>query len=197
MSHRQRKRKTNAIGVALSLLYGGLIVGAMIAELGMDMDGIWWPFTVPSFMVMLFHLSCAFLPFQDRPSRSALGTAMADRVQGFRDYLATIEADSIRAEEDLGIFSAYLPWAAAFDITDRWNSVFQQLEAEGRWSPDLISDGLTVLTIGDDINQSFASTFNDMTSSMMTSMMEAASSTSSASDVGSSGGSGGGGGGSW
>ena len=61
---------------------------------------------------------------------------MTDQVRGFRDYLATIEAEQIQIEEDLDIFSTYLSWAAAFGIVDRWVTLFEQLEAEGRWSPD-------------------------------------------------------------
>ena len=134
-----------------------------------------------------------------RPPRSALGTAVTDQVRGFRDYLATIEAEQIQIEEDLDIFSAYLSWAAAFGIVDRWVTLFERLEAEGRWSPDPM--WYPLYGYGYHHNRSFTSAFNDMTEAMSSSMTAAASSSTSSSSSGfssgSSGGFGGGGGGSW
>lgn len=115
--------------------------------------------------------------------------------------MATIKAEQIQIEEDLDIFSAYLSWAAAFGIVDRWVTLFERLEAEGRWSPDPMWYPLYGYGYGYHHNQSFASAFNDMTEAMSSSMTAAASSSTSSSSSGfssgSSGGFGGGGGGSW
>lgn len=68
--------------------------------------------------------------------RSPAGRAVADQLIGFRQYLATAEADQLRFEEGEDIFSKYLPWAIAFDLADRWQRVCAQLVAAGRITPD-------------------------------------------------------------
>ncbi len=70
-----------------------------------------------------------------RGQRTALGTALTDQAEGFREYLGTAEADQIRFEEGQDIFSQYLPWAIAFDLTDRWVLICEQLIAAGRIAP--------------------------------------------------------------
>ena len=69
-----------------------------------------------------------------RGRRSATGRAYTDQVAGFRNYLATAEADQLRFEEGEDIFSRYLPWAVLFDLTGRWTGVCRQLVAQGRLS---------------------------------------------------------------
>ncbi|MBO0812031.1 MAG: DUF2207 domain-containing protein, partial [Microlunatus sp.] len=46
-----------------------------------------------------------------RGQRTADGRAVCDHVDGFKQYLATAEADQLRFEEGQDIFSRYLPWA--------------------------------------------------------------------------------------
>lgn len=67
-----------------------------------------------------------------RGQRSAVGRAVDDQALGFRQYLATAEADQLRFEEGEDIFSRYLPWAIAFDLADRWQKVCQTLVSQGR-----------------------------------------------------------------
>lgn len=64
--------------------------------------------------------------------RTPVGRALTDRTEGFREYLATAEADQLRFEEGEDIFSRYLPWAISFDLADRWARVCQDLVAAGR-----------------------------------------------------------------
>jgi len=68
----------------------------------------------------------------NRGQRSALGRAYTDQIVGFRDYIATAEADQIKFEEGQDIFSQYLPWAVIFDLTDRWTKLCAQLVQMGR-----------------------------------------------------------------
>ena len=72
------------------------------------------------------------MPRIKRGKRSAAGRAMLDRVEGFRTYLTTAEADQLRFEEGEDIFSRYLPWAIIFGVTNRWQMLCQQLVADGR-----------------------------------------------------------------
>ncbi|CEH05423.1 Hypothetical membrane protein [Propionibacterium freudenreichii] len=67
-----------------------------------------------------------------RGTRTAMGRAYTDQVQGFEEYLKTAEADQLKFEEGQDIFSQYLPWAIAFGIADRWASLCEQLVAQGR-----------------------------------------------------------------
>lgn len=74
-----------------------------------------------------------------RGQRTALGRALTDQGEGFRQYLATAEADQIRFEEGEDIFSKYLPWAISFGLADRWARICQQLVDAGRL-PDIQPD---------------------------------------------------------
>lgn len=90
-------------------------------------------------------------PFAGARRRSALGSALAAQSAGFRLYLATAEANQLRHEEGAGVFSRYLPWAAAYGLTERWVGVFKEA-ARGlddpalalAWSHDLAWTGLNV-----------------------------------------------------
>ncbi len=65
------------------------------------------------------------------PARTAAGSAVLAQTQGFRLYLATAEADQLRFEEGEDLFSRYLPYAIAFDLTQRWARVFAEMAARG------------------------------------------------------------------
>jgi uncharacterized membrane protein YgcG len=69
------------------------------------------------------------------PARTADGTAVLAQTLGFRQYLATAEANQLRFEEGEDIFSRYLPYAIIFGLTDRWARVFAELAAQGRQVP--------------------------------------------------------------
>ncbi len=67
-----------------------------------------------------------------RGQRTPDGRAVCDQVEGFRQYLATAEAEQLQFEEGQDIFSRYLPWAIAFDLADRWQRICQRLVDLGR-----------------------------------------------------------------
>jgi uncharacterized membrane protein YgcG len=69
--------------------------------------------------------------------RSALGHAVDVQLRGFKLYIATAEADQIRFEEGIDVFSRYLPWATAFGEADHWTGVFADLAKEGRYNASL------------------------------------------------------------
>ena len=71
-----------------------------------------------------------------RGQRTPEGRAWTDQVEGFRDYIATAEADQLRFEEGEDIFSRYLPWAIVFGLAERWSKVCGDLVAMGRL-PDM------------------------------------------------------------
>ena len=69
------------------------------------------------------------------PGRTAVGRAYYEQVRGFRQFLATADAERLDWEQKQDIFSEYLPWAIALGVADRWTLTFEQLVAEGRYTP--------------------------------------------------------------
>ncbi|MPV37205.1 DUF2207 domain-containing protein [Georgenia subflava] len=65
-------------------------------------------------------------------ARTATGRALYEQARGFRLYVSTAEADQVRFEEGIDVFSRYLPYAMVFDEAERWSAIFAQLAAQGR-----------------------------------------------------------------
>jgi hypothetical protein len=136
------------------------------------------------------------------PARTGKGSAVLARVQGFRLYIASAEAEQIRFLERENIFSEFLPYAIVFGLTTRWARVFATLgtvpETELYWY-----GGAGGFPAGHDMSQ-FGRTigaFTTATAGVIATAPVSTSSTSGASGFGgggfSGGGAGGGGGGSW
>lgn len=66
-----------------------------------------------------------------RGSRSALGSALVDQIEGFRTYLATAEEDELRFDAHHDVYARYLSWAVSFDVADRWRRVNRQALSRG------------------------------------------------------------------
>jgi len=62
-----------------------------------------------------------------RIGRTAVGTVMRQQAEGFRLYLATAEAGQLRAEEEAGRVTQYLPYAIVMGLADRWRGVVDEL----------------------------------------------------------------------
>lgn len=137
--------------------------------------------------LLLFFLTSRFI------RRSEQGKATLRETRGFKLYLETAEANQIRFEEGVDIFSRYLPWAIAFDVADRWVKVFQQLADEGRYDM-----GAAAWYVGGtDFGMSSFDGLGNIDSAMSASLSSASSSSSGGSGGGGGGGFGGGGGGGW
>lgn len=63
--------------------------------------------------------------------RTPEGFALYAQTRGFEKYLSTAEADQLRFEEGVDIFSRYLPWAISFGVAERWTRLFEELAARG------------------------------------------------------------------
>jgi hypothetical protein len=79
------------------------------------------------------------------PARTAKGHASKVRAEGFALYLRTAEAEQISAEERLGVFSRYLPFAIVLGAATHWSSVFGDSIAAGLAT----GGGLDWLTVAD------------------------------------------------
>lgn len=174
------------------LIVGGILAGA---SMGNGQQGLALLFAGFAVAGLILRLSARAMP-----GRTAKGSAMHQRVQGFKRYLETAEAEQLRFEAGEDIFSRYLPYAMVFGVVDKWAKVFSDL-AESRG----VSSHTMYWYVG-----SSATDFGHLGASM-SNFSSAAGSTMSAtqSSGGSSGGSsgfsggssggggGGGGGGSW
>ncbi|NLE98874.1 MAG: DUF2207 domain-containing protein [Propionibacterium sp.] len=125
--------------------------------------------------------------------RTPQGSAMLAQARGFELYLRTAEADQIKFEEGIDVFSRYLPYAMIFGVADRWAKIFSQLEAAGQYRTDTswwLADMYVTPFYFSTMMSSFSSSF---TGAMSTSASSYAASQASSGSSGGSGFSGGGG----
>jgi uncharacterized membrane protein YgcG len=174
-------------GVGLILL--GIAVGVALAFVGFGLVGL--AGVVLGVALIVLHNKFG--------RRTAEGSAVLAQARGFELYLSTAEADQIRFEEGIDVFSRYLPYAIIFGVTDRWVKVFEKLAADGLYTAD--TGWYLGPTSGYYFPIGFVSSMNSLSTTMSSSMMSAATAASSGSSGGSGfsggGGFGGGGGGGW
>ena len=115
-------------GVAALVIAGGGVVGILAAA-----------------MFVATGVVAAFGP-RRRVPRTGAGTATRIQALGFKQYLATAEAEQIRFEEAENIFSRYLPYAMVFGVADHWVKIFRELAIERNveWDIDWIDVGADV-----------------------------------------------------
>ena len=77
-------------------------------------------------------LSGIFLLFgaHAMPRRTAKGTAMVRRIQGFRTYIETAEVQEAKFQEQENLFSRYLPYAIVFGAVEKWAQRFEGLDQQ-------------------------------------------------------------------
>lgn len=202
--YRDVKRKgwfrTNPVTAKLGWLVGGVVAAGVGVALTINLAlfGYGWigvPLVIAG--VILAIMSFFF------SGRSAEGSAVLAQGKGFELYLKTAEADQLRWEEGQDIFSRYLPFAITFDCAKRWTRLFQQLEAQGRYSfNDLgwyygYGYGYNIAAISD-LGADMAGLASSIGDSMRSAQIAAASSSvGSGSGFSGGGGFGGGGSGAW
>jgi len=98
-----------ALAIVLALTIGWGLLGAAVVVVGV----------------------VALLLARTMPARTAEGTAVLAQTLGFQTYLRTAEADQLKFEEGVDIFSRYLPYAIAFGVAERWAQVFADLARQG------------------------------------------------------------------
>jgi len=129
------------------------------------------------------------------PQRTAKGTAVLRRTEGFRRFINESEKERARFAEKKNLFSEYLPYAIVFGATGKWAAAFAGLDDQ---PPDtsswyIASTPFTFLAFSSAIDG-----FTVSTSGTLTSTPPSTSGSSGFSGGGfSGGGAGGGGGGSW
>ncbi|MDN5725871.1 MAG: DUF2207 domain-containing protein, partial [Propionibacteriales bacterium] len=128
--YKRNPQSTRSRWIALGVLV--LLAGAGLAVL----LGIGFGLALIGVGVALVGLLICILAFW-APSRTALGTAALQQALGFKEYIKTAEADQIRFEEGIDVFSRYLPYAIAWDLADRWAKVFEELAQTRGYDSDM------------------------------------------------------------
>ena len=177
--------RAGAVGAGVGLILVGAGVGYLLGFLGLGLIGLAGVLTGLAVLVMNGKFG----------RRTALGSAMLAQAKGFQLYLTTAEADQIKFEEGIDVFSRYLPYAIVFGVAERWARVFEQLAAQGRYTPDTTWYGGTVY--GPFPGSAFASSLDRLAGTMSSAMQSATAASSGGSGFSGGGGFGGGGGGGW
>ncbi|AKT51462.1 DUF2207 domain-containing protein [Arsenicicoccus sp. oral taxon 190] len=120
-----------------ALIFAWMFFGAGSFAGALASDGVaGFDLPVPSLMVAAAGLLS--VPFIMRwlvkklPARTADGSAVLEQTKGFREYLLTAEAEQIKYDEALDIFSRYLPYAVVFGVADRWARIFARVAEMAR-----------------------------------------------------------------
>ncbi|AZZ39002.1 DUF2207 domain-containing protein [Acidipropionibacterium jensenii] len=182
--------RMKSLGAGLGIALLGVVIAVAGAFVGWGLLGV---------PVLLIGIVMGVAGMMRSPGRTAKGTAVLDQIKGFRLYLTTAEADQIKFEEGIDVFSRYLPWATVFGVADRWVKIFQDLEARGIYHGNYGWYGGDSMAFNAGFAYGFSSSLNDMNAAMASSMEAAGTSSTSSSGGGFSGGGGfgGGGGGGW
>jgi len=171
----------------IGLVIAGVGVGLLLGLVGWGLLGLAGVITGVGVLIMNNKFG----------ARTADGSAVLAQAKGFELYLTTAEADQIKFEEGIDVFSRYLPYAMVFGVAERWTKVFEQLAARGAYSfPTYWYVGYYGgLGMGE-----LSSSMNALTNSISSSLQAAtaaSNATSGGSGFSGGGGFGGGGGGGW
>lgn len=173
-----------AFGAGIVLVAAGVGVGFLFGLFGWGLVGVAGVVT-----------GLAVIALNNRfGSRTASGSAVLAQTRGFELYLRTAEADQIRFEEGIDVFSRYLPYAIMFGVAERWTKVFSELADQGRYTfstPWYYGYGYGFAY------HNFASSLDSLSGAMTSSLQSATAATSGGSGFSGGGGFGGGGGGGW
>ncbi len=126
--------KSNPATAQLAPLALGVMFLVVAGAAGLFLTQIGWGLAALPFAVLGLGLILMSGRFR---TRTALGSAVLAETKGFELYLRTAEANQIRFEEGIDVFSRYLPYAMVFGVADRWANVFAELGAMGRYEPNL------------------------------------------------------------
>ena len=177
-------------------------LGVAALGVGIGFIGAWFGWGLLGLSGIIVGLVIA-LSARKFSARTAEGSAALAQTKGFELYLTTAEANQIKFEEGIDVFSRYLPYAVIFGVTDRWVKVFKDLEQAGVYMADTRWYGGTNFNMFDAwmLSNALNSLTHSMSTAMTSSMVSAATSGTSGSFGGSGfsggGGFGGGGGGGW
>jgi uncharacterized membrane protein len=173
-------------------------LGVLVLVLGVGLTILLAAFTHAALLGIPVIVAGVLLTFGAywMPQRTAKGTAVLRRTEGFRRFIDESEKERARFAEQQNLFSEYLPYAIVFGATEKWARAFAGLDDR---PPDtsgwyVSNHAFTFLAFSSAIDSFTVSTSGTLTSTPPSS---SSSGSSGFSGGGFSGGGGGGGGGSW
>jgi uncharacterized protein (TIGR04222 family) len=183
-----RKTRAAAYAIGVLVLLGAALVTVLLAVF--SHLGILGLALIPGAIALLV-VAGRF------PARTGRGSAVLSRIEGFRLYIATAEAEQLKFQEREQIFSRYLPYAIVFGLAERWAGIFARLGAQAPGASNGLywytgQPGWSLLYFTASIGS-----FTTTTTGSIASTPPSASGGSGFSGGFSGGGGGGGGGGSW
>lgn len=183
--------RANPSHVRAGALVGGVLLVALGVGVGLLAGLVGWGLI--GLAVILAGLAVMVRSNRFR-RRTATGSAVLAQTKGFELYLTTAEAEQIKFEEGIDVFSRYLPYAIVFGVAERWTKIFQQLADEGRYTFNPYwYVGYGYMPRIDELSSSL----NQLGSTVSSSLQAATAATSGGSGFSGGGGFGGGGGGTW
>jgi len=171
-----------------------VVIGSLALSAGIALTIVLATFTKLGLLGIPFALGGLLLLIGAKwmPARTAKGTAMTRRVNGFRIVIEKAEEHMSKWAEQENVFTRFLPYAVVFGVTDKWAKAFEslgQLPSDTTW---YVSSRPFVYAQFADSIDSFA-----VTTSGTIASTPAGSGSSGFGGGGAGGGGGGGGGGSW
>jgi uncharacterized membrane protein YgcG len=172
-----------------------VVIGSLALSAGIALTIVLATFTKLGLLGIPFALGGLLLLIAAKwmPARTAKGTAMTRRVNGFRIVIEKAEEHMSKWAEQENVFTRFLPYAVVFGVTDKWAKAFEslgQLPSDTTW---YVSSRPFVYAQFADSIDSFAVT----TSGTISSTPAGSGGSGFGGGGGAGGGGGGGGGGSW
>lgn len=167
-SRSPRLERTLSVLVGLGVVAVGALIAALAGAAGLGLVGV---------PVMVAGVLMAILGLMRPPGRTASGAVVHDQIEGFRRYLATVDADQIGAQKNADVLSRYLPWAVALGVANRWIALFGELGASGHHEGSFSwCGGLHALDKSYDtrFGGGLARAMNDLTSAVASSLRRSA-----------------------
>jgi hypothetical protein len=107
--------------------WAGIGIVALLAAIGITVL-LAWRTTFALFGIPLVGGAVLMLLGARRmPARTATGTAMTRRVNGFRRVVQTADEHLAKWAEQENVFTRFLPYAVVFGVTDKWAKTFESL----------------------------------------------------------------------
>jgi uncharacterized membrane protein YgcG len=108
-------------------LWAGLGVVALLAGVGITVLLAWFTHLGLLGIPLVVGGLLLVLGAKWMPRRTARGTAVTRRLNGFRRVIETAEEHTARWAEQEQVFTRFLPYAVVFGVTDRWAKAFEAL----------------------------------------------------------------------
>jgi uncharacterized membrane protein YgcG len=115
-----------------------VVIGSLALSAGIALTIVLAIFTKLGLLGIPFALGGLLLLIGAKwmPARTAKGTAMTRRVNGFRIVIEKAEEHMSKWAEQENVFTRFLPYAVVFGVTDKWAKAFEslgQLPSDTTW----------------------------------------------------------------